>query len=56
MEIHKFVPYFTGQPLLSVEYSYNDTRMYQRMGDAVLSAEINEEQLSHLNSLSNWTL
>ena len=51
MKTHKFVPYFTGAPLVRVEYSYNDTHMYQNMGDEVLSAEITEEQLSHLNSL-----
>lgn len=37
--------------LVRVEYSYNDTHMYQSMGDEILSAEINDEQLSHLNSL-----
>lgn len=51
MKTYKFVPYFTGEPLVRVEYSYNDTHMYQSLGDEVLSAEINEEQLSHLNSL-----
>lgn len=51
MKTRKFVPYFTSEPLVRVEYSYNDTHMYQSMGDEVLSAEINEEQLSHLNSL-----
>lgn len=51
MKTHKFVPYFTGEPLVRAEYSYNDTHIYQSMGDEVLSAEINEEQLSHLNSL-----
>ena len=52
MKTHKFVPYFTGEPLVRVEYSYNDTHMYQSMGDEVLSAEITEEQHSHLNSLA----
>lgn len=52
MKTYKFVPYFTGQPLVRVEYSYNETHMFQSIGKAVLSTEITEEQLSHLNSLA----
>lgn len=51
MKTHKFEPYFTGKPLVKVQYSYNDTHIFEQMGEAVLSAEITEEQLSHLNSL-----
>lgn len=52
MKTHKFVPYFTGEPLVRVEYSYTDMHMFQSIGDEVLSAEITEEQHSHLNSLA----
>lgn len=52
MKTYKFVPYFTGQPLERVEYSYDETHMFQTIGDTVLSAKITEEQLSHLNSLA----
>ena len=51
MKTHKFEPYFTGEPLVKVEYSYNDTHIFEQMGDVLLSAEITAEQLSHLNSL-----
>lgn len=47
----KFVPYFTGEPLVRVEYSYTDMHMFQSIGGEVLSAEITEEQLVYLNSL-----
>jgi len=40
------------RPLVRVEYSYNETHMYQSIGDEVLSAAIYEEQHSHLNSLA----
>lgn len=52
MKTHKFVPYFTGEPLVRVEYSYTDMHIFQSIGDEVLSAEITEEQHSHLNSLA----
>lgn len=51
MKTYKFQPYFTGKPLVRIEYSYNETTMFCRMGDDLASAPINAEQLSELNSL-----
>ena len=51
MKTYKFEPYFTGEPLVRVEYSYNETTMFRNVGSAVESAEITEEQLSQLNHL-----
>jgi hypothetical protein len=51
METYKFEPYFTGEPLVRVEYSYNETTMFRNVNGAVKSAEITEEQLSQLNRL-----
>ncbi|MBK4733031.1 hypothetical protein [Noviherbaspirillum pedocola] len=52
MKTYKFQPYFTGKPLVRVEYSYNETTMFCRMGDHLTSVSINPEQLSELNSLN----
>lgn len=51
MKTYKFEPYFTGEPLVRVEFSYNDTMMFRNVGGDVASAEITEEQLSELNGL-----
>lgn len=51
MKTHKFEPYFTGKPLVKVQYWYNDTHIFKQVGKAVLSAEITAEQLSNLDSL-----
>ena len=51
MKTYKFEPYFTGAPLVRVEFSYNETTMFRKLGAEVASAEITDEQLSELNSL-----
>lgn len=51
MKTYKFEPYFTGAPLVRVEFSYNETTMFRNVGGAVASAQITEEQLSELNRL-----
>lgn len=51
MKIYKFETYFTGEPLVHVEFSYNETTMYRDIGGTVTSATITEEQLSALNNL-----
>lgn len=51
MKTYKFELYFTGEPLVRVEYSYNETTMFCRMGDDLASVPINAEQLFELNSL-----
>lgn len=45
------ISYFTGAPLVRVEFSYNETMMFPNVGGEVASAEITEEQLSALNGL-----
>ena len=49
MKTYKFQPYFTGSPLVRVEFCYNDMTMFCRLGDDLTSASIT--QLSELNSL-----
>ena len=51
MKTYKFEPYFTGAPLVRVEFSYNETTMFRKLGAEVASAKITDEQLSELNSL-----
>jgi hypothetical protein len=51
MKTYKFEPYFTGAPLVLVEFSYNETTMFRNIGGTLASAEITEEQLSDLNRL-----
>jgi hypothetical protein len=51
MKTSKFQPYFTGKPLVRIEYSYNETTMFCRIGGDLTSTPINAEQLSELNSL-----
>lgn len=49
MKTYKFEPYFTGAPLVRVEFSYNETTMFRNVGGVVASVDITEEQLSELN-------
>ncbi len=51
MKIYKFEDYFTGEPLVRVEFSYNETTMFRDIGGTVTSASITDEQLSALNRL-----
>lgn len=51
MKTYRFEPYFTGAPLVRVEFSYNETMMFRNVGGEVASAEITVEQLSELNGL-----
>ena len=51
MKTYKFEPYFTGEPLIRVEFAYNETTMFRNVGGVVASADITEEQLSVLNRL-----
>ncbi len=51
MKTYKFEPYFTGAPLVYVEFSYNETTMFRKSGTEVATAEITDEQLFELNSL-----
>ena len=51
MKIYKFEPYFTGEPLVRVEFSYNETTMFHDIGGVVTSTPITEEQLSALDRL-----
>lgn len=51
MKTYRFEPYFTGAPLVRVEFSYNETMMFRNVGGEAASAEITAEQLSALNGL-----
>jgi hypothetical protein len=51
MKTYEFEPYFTGSPLVRVEFSYNETTMFRKMGNERLAAPITAAQLSELNSL-----
>lgn len=51
MKIYKFEPYFTGEPLVRVEFSYNETTIFHDIGGTVTSAPITAEQLSALDGL-----
>lgn len=51
MKTYKFEAYFTGDPLVRVEFSYNETTMCHDVGGTVTSAPITDEQLSALNRL-----
>ena len=51
MKTYKFEPYFTGAPLVRVEFSYNETTMFRKLGEELAFSDITEEQLSDLNSL-----
>lgn len=49
--VHKFIEYFSGDPLSKIQYSYDSTRMYEAIDGVVTSINITEDELSHLNSL-----
>lgn len=53
MKTYKFEAYFTGDPLVRVEFSYNETTMFHDVGGRVTSAPITDEQLSALISATS---
>lgn len=40
-----------GEPLVRIEFSYNETTMFKDIDGEVISVSITEEQLSQLNNL-----
>lgn len=50
-KVHKFIEYFSGDPLSKFQYYYNSTAMYESVNGVVTSIDISDDELYLLNSL-----